>query len=688
MLNPNNNRLDYGSILSAPPNYELDFAIGTSYSLDLDSLVGASISLGLSQETDTILRNNPIFLLEALRSTGDKVALFCEKGRISMPRNPTQLYILLEEMVFQVNPSKREKIKGYPAFHPKFWLVRYVSENDDVAYRVIVLSRNLTFDRSWDISFCMDGVKLENSSNQMMIKNRNLSIFLNYLKDFSTDSNKTEKINEIIRELDYVEFDLNSNTFYDFDFIPNGVRDNVSIENYPLFEEDFDDLAIMTPFLSKTVIGDFNKRIKGNESYQNYLRETGDTRCYLFTRAESLSKLNKNDCDEFKIYTLKDEIIDGEFTISGESDDSNENDYDENINGKPKLDDFNNDKSDLNNSNLDDSNDDKSDLDGSNLDGFNNDESDLDGSNLDESNQLPYQHQDIHAKIYFVRKGEQVDLYLGSLNASHNALNGNVEFMIRLKANYKKFKLENLLKDFFCGEEGGPESPFNLVDNLDKYHEDLEDESTNDLDSILKEITHLKLRSKVTFDDEFYKITLNLENFESFERNHITDDLKIYIKPLLSEKFEKFSRDMSFVKLNKIQLSTFFVVIIKRGKDILRKVIKVETDGMPDDRDKDVISSIVTGKTAFMRYVAFLLSEDSFSIVDSSEGVGNGAVTPTTRLQLPALYEKMLKAAVSSPDKFKEIDFLIQTLSDDNVIPEGFEELYNTFKGVLDNEQS
>lgn len=44
VLNPKNNRLDYGSILEPPSNYELDFAIATTYSLDLDSLVGTSIT--------------------------------------------------------------------------------------------------------------------------------------------------------------------------------------------------------------------------------------------------------------------------------------------------------------------------------------------------------------------------------------------------------------------------------------------------------------------------------------------------------------------------------------------------------------------------------------------------------------------------------------------------------------------
>ena len=106
MLNPNNDRLNYGDILAPPNNYQLDFAIGTSYSLDLDALVGAAIALGLAEETDTNLVNNPIFLLEALRTTGDNVALFCEGGQIRLPSKVSPLYILLENMVFPVKTKK------------------------------------------------------------------------------------------------------------------------------------------------------------------------------------------------------------------------------------------------------------------------------------------------------------------------------------------------------------------------------------------------------------------------------------------------------------------------------------------------------------------------------------------------------------------------------------------------------
>ena len=148
MLNPNNDRLDYGQILTPPAGFSLDFAVGTTYSLDLDALVGISLALGLSEETDSELMNNPVCLLEALRSTGDKVALFCEGGQIAMPNHITPLYILLEKMVFSVKTTKKRGIATFPSFHPKFWLIRYKNNDGIQQYRAIILSRNLTFDRS------------------------------------------------------------------------------------------------------------------------------------------------------------------------------------------------------------------------------------------------------------------------------------------------------------------------------------------------------------------------------------------------------------------------------------------------------------------------------------------------------------------------------------------------------------
>lgn len=588
MLNPNNDRLYYGSILSPPTNYKPCFAIGTTYSLDLDALVGASISLSLSDDIDSDLADNPIYLLEALRSSSDNVAVFCENGQIKLPTHTTPLYILLENMVFQVKTSKFLQNR-YASFHPKFWLIKYCDEENNILYRLIVLSRNLTFDRSWDISFTMDGHKTEESTN----KNDAIIRFIDYLCSFSTDDIKTSKMREIMDELKFIDFNLHSRTFSDFNFFVNGIGKDYAIQKSHLFENDsLKNLMIVTPFLSKDVISDFNNR------------KSSDSKALLFTRITSLDKLHSHDCSNFEVYTLKDEIIDGESIVS-------------------------------------------------------------------EDAQEIYK-QDIHAKIYVVENGDFIDLYLGSLNASHNALHGNIEFMIKLQAKRNKLNIKQLSDDLFNGEKGGPKNPFELR-NVDEISLDEEVEN-EDLDLIIKYISRLSSKANIISNEDSFDIELTFGEFDEAKFK----DMQVLIKPLLSNKTREFSNKMIFEKLDKVSLSEFFVIKINEG---LSRVIKIPTFGFPDDRQKKVISSIITDENAFIKYVAFLLGDEFILSMDNNfvGKMGSGK-----NVQLPELYEKMLKATIYSPEKFKELEFIINALSDDNVIPEGFEELYNTFLGVLD----
>ena len=146
---------------------------------------------------------------------------------------------------------------------------------------------------------------------------------------------------------------------------------------------------------------------------------------------------------------------------------------------------------------------------------------------------------------------------------------------------------------------------------------------------------------------------------------------------------------MLFEDLDKIRLSEFFVVSVSKkeadDESTVERVIKVPTCGLPEDREKDVISSVVNDKEAFIRYVAFLLGDKYIlSVMEAESGFGSNSSNLSFSIQLPELYEKMLKASLYSPEKFDELEFLIRTLSGDDVIPEGFEELYDTFKQVVD----
>ena len=415
MLNPNNDRLDYGQILAPPAGYNLDFAVGTTYSLNLDALVGASLALGLSEETDSELMNNPVCLLEALRSTGDKVALFCEGGQIHMPNRVTPLYILLEKMVFSVKTPKRKGIAAYPSFHPKFWLIRYRNNDGDLRYRVIVLSRNLTFDRNWDIAYYMDGHVTEDTTD----KNEPVCDFLRYLAaqlpDTESGKDKAKKIRALIRKLPNVIFEPAEKAFYDYEFIPNGVRRAsggvYQFDETDLFKDTFHEILIISPFLSGDIIRNFNERNNGSL--------IKDARYMLITREMSLGRLKPKDVSNFVIYTMKDQVIDGETAISEEAQEIHK--------------------------------------------------------------------QDIHAKIYMVRKYASTDLYLGSLNASHSGVHTSIEFMIRLRSKNRYLNVDKMTADLFGSEKDGSDNPFQEV-TLQNAIIDEEDEKEKVLDSVIKEI--------------------------------------------------------------------------------------------------------------------------------------------------------------------------------------------------------
>ena len=606
MLNPNNDRLDYGQILAPPAGYNLDFAVGTTYSLNLDALVGASLALGLSEETDSELMNNPVCLLEALRSTGDNVALFCEGGQIHMPNRVTPLYILLEKMVFSVKTPKRKGIAAYPSFHPKFWLIRYRNNDGDLRYRVIVLSRNLTFDRNWDIAYYMDGHVTEDTTD----KNEPVCDFLRYLAaqlpDTENGKDKTKKIRALIRELPNVIFEPAEKAFYDYEFIPNGVRRAsggvYQFDETDLFKDTFHEILIISPFLSGGVIRDFNDR--------NTRSLINDARYMLITREMSLGRLKPEDVSHFQIYTMRDAVIDGETAIS------------------------------------------------------------------DESQEI--QKQDIHAKIYMIRKYSSSDLYLGSLNASHNAVYGNIEFMIRLRSKRRYLELDKLAASLFGTEKDGSDNPFQEVTLQTAIIEE-EDEPTKALDAVVKEINRSN-PSAVVYpeDEEYYSASVHFEACD-------TKGYQISIRPLLSRRTEEFSRDVLFTRLTITQLSEFYVIGVSDGEQTVERILIIPTDGLPDDREKQVVSSVVNDRDCFYRYIAFLLGDDSIlSMLEiNNAGVEADDIMSRQVYHVPALYEKMLQTAAVSPEKFKGIEYLMKTISEDGIIPEDFKKLYGTFKKAV-----
>jgi hypothetical protein len=134
-------------LLKAPPGYQLDRAVLTTYSLDLEALLALPLAV-LAQAEGGLeeLLADPLLLLESLREAGTRVHLFVDQAGIAIPRTERAIYAMLEQSVHPVSAPNQG------AFHPKVWVARFTHATQKPLLRVAVLSRNLTFDRSWDIA--------------------------------------------------------------------------------------------------------------------------------------------------------------------------------------------------------------------------------------------------------------------------------------------------------------------------------------------------------------------------------------------------------------------------------------------------------------------------------------------------------------------------------------------------------
>ena len=308
MLRTDKDRLSYSEALKPPEGYFLERAVATTYSLDLETLIAAAIPLGLSEDIDNLLRESPVCLLEALRRISKKLLVFCEAGQIKWPMKSNPLYGFLEDMIVEVKLPYHEKIHRYPSFHPKTWILCFQAENGERKYRVVVLSRNLTADHSWDVSAFFEGTV----TGQVQKASQYLAGFLSFLKKqigSQTPSSREKKtlLNGLYQGLENVKFKTEDEDITEVAFLPLGIgTSSYPIKSDALFISDYKQLAIMSPFLTGSIIRAFNER---GENPPNATRT-------LLTRKTEFRKLKEKDINRFSVYSLKDALIDGEEYLS------------------------------------------------------------------------------------------------------------------------------------------------------------------------------------------------------------------------------------------------------------------------------------------------------------------------------------------------------------------------------------
>jgi hypothetical protein len=165
MLKPSERTL-YTEVLVPPDGYRLDFAVATTYSMDLTTLLSVPLHLVLhSAEDYRDLMRDPVALYESVQRAASRVMVFAQRGAIHAPQGDHLLFGMLESMIIEVEAP------GGGVFHPKMWLLRFEHEDSGEAlYRLLISSRNITTDRSWDMSVTLEGVpgtSRESSNNPL-----------------------------------------------------------------------------------------------------------------------------------------------------------------------------------------------------------------------------------------------------------------------------------------------------------------------------------------------------------------------------------------------------------------------------------------------------------------------------------------------------------------------------------------
>ena len=598
-------RMNYGDALIPPVGYFLERAIGTTYSLDLETLTAISLSLGLSEDTDSELLNNPIGLLNALQKVSEKVTVFCEAGQIKLPHKHSELFLLLEKMIVPVKLPHDESIGRYSAFHPKMWILEYANPDGEKKYRFVVMSRNMTFDHSWDIACSMEGERTRtiNESSEPLLH------FLRFLKkqldpELADYDRQNEDLSYFISIITRISF-VPDERFTSYDIYPLGIgKEAYNIASDALFNENFHELVIMSPFVTGSIISKFNEDWK----------TLTNTQRTLITRKSELSKIKDGKVSNFNVYVMKDIIVEGESVLSeGE----------------------------------------------------------------EQKEEILSNSQDIHAKLFIRRKSSNVDLYLGSMNATYAAINSNVELMLHLQTKQSVLSGEKFLNEIMGDNREDSHNPFELVD-LKNTTEEPEQSTQDIVERIIKRICRLSMHAVVIpSSDGKYNVKLNADYDEIYDCN-------IQIRPLrVKNAYSALEKEIEFTNLERLDLSEFYVILVSKDDCPLERVIMIPTEGIPEERDAEIIKSVIKNKRAFIEYVAFVLGDDYIQTLLENKKAAEKYGEWKDREIVPAVYEKMLKASVSHPERIKEIQYITSVIEDDIIIPKEFTDMYKVFCDTL-----
>ena len=613
MLDPHGRKL-YLEALKPPAGYTLDRGVATTYSLDLLTLLIVPLSFVLFDYEGVDDLKDQTKMLEALQRTSERLRIYCQRGRINIPRVNHLLYSYLEKTVLEVDLTGG-------AFHPKTWLLRFTAHDRPAVYRFICLSRNLTFDKSWDTLLALDGHLLDTIQSE----NKPLLDFLSGLPVLA--GHPDQGLDWMLEEVQRVKFEAPPGFNETLSFFPLGID---GYTHTPLMEEA-EKLLIVSPFVSDGLL----KRVT----------EMTGAECVLISRLESLDALEQNTLERFKRIFVLDEpeaneapeadILRDEVDHTGKPDAVAAVEEHEQI--EPHI----------------------------NRTGLHAKLFVMEKGKTTKvlTGSANATLAAFHGNVEFMveMQGERKRININNLLSADKNPFGTMlrEYRrtVETVVDHEVVKLELKVEDIrrkiaactfelraFAGEQG----------------------KTYDLEmSLLKGSLNLGEDTDVLC----WPITLHVEQAKALSA---IQQEKLVFKNISTVAVTGF---VAF------QVTAYGATT----KRVARFVLNLPLIGMPEDRHEKILLSIISNKNRFLRYLLFLLAEgqlDLSRLIDNGKpGDGNGKPTGESGTEHLPLLEEMVRALSRSPEKIDRIARLVQKLRKTeegrNILPDDFELIWS-----------
>ncbi len=281
--------------LRPPSGFHLTHAVATTFTLDLTTALSVPLSFAAHRVRES---RDPIAILDAVRRAADKIDVFAQAGQVFEPRVASDLLALLEPMIHPVRAPHQNMV-----FHPKVWLIEYAAGSAR-SYRMLCASRNLTNDRSWDLVVRLDGIAVDESTEQ----SAPLGAFVRALPAMSVQpvpADRAARITQLADALARVEWECPSDV-RSLRFHPYGIPGVTPKPLHELF--DGNRHGIISPFLSDEGI----RRIVPAQSHS----------IAVLARREQLDRLDSRTLERIEALVLDDAANDDDIASAEDLADS------------------------------------------------------------------------------------------------------------------------------------------------------------------------------------------------------------------------------------------------------------------------------------------------------------------------------------------------------------------------------